>query len=126
MLFPLQDFIRIISASKYPTISHMYPLVYSLINGEIKNTEVVFKYLQTLKGKLITSMNWRFDYVMKMEIFQASTFLDFRYKMFQFLPKTKRADSKKQAKLYIIDLYNQHFKPSGAASVQDSNCENIA
>ena len=44
MLYPLQDFIRIISASKYPTISHMYPLVYSLINGEIKKTKVVFNY----------------------------------------------------------------------------------
>jgi hypothetical protein len=126
MLYPLQDFIRIISASKYPTISHMYPLVYSLINGEIKKTKVVFKYLQTLKEKLITSMNWRFDYVLKMDIFQASTFLDFRYKMLQFLPKAKRADFKRQAKLYIIELFNQHFKPAGADSVHDSSSGNNA
>ena len=57
-------------------------------------------------------MNWRFDYVLKMDIFQASTFLDFRYKMLQYLPKAKRADFKRQAKLYIIELYNQHFKPA--------------
>ena len=126
MLYPLQDFIRVISASKYPTISHMYPLVYSLINGEIKKTDVVFNYLQTLKDKLITSMNWRFDYVLKMEIFQACTFLDFRYKQLHFLPKSKRADFKRQAKLHIIELFNKHFKPAGADSVQDSNSENNA
>ena len=126
MLYPLQDFIRVISASKYPTISHMYPLVYSLINGEIKKTDVVFNYLQTLKDKLITSMNWRFDYVLKMEIFQACTFLDFRYKQLHFLPKSKRADFKRQAKLHIIELFNKHFKPAGADSVQDSKSENNA
>jgi hypothetical protein len=71
-------------------------------------------------------MNWRFDYVLKMDIFQASTFLDFRYKMLQFLPKAKRAGFKRQAKLYIIELYNQRFKPPGADSVHDSSSENNA
>jgi hypothetical protein len=47
-----------------------------------------------------------------MDIFQANTFLDFRYKLLQFFPKSKKADFKKQAKLYIIELYNQHFKPA--------------
>ena len=124
MLYPLQDFIKIISASKYPTISHMYPLVYKLINGEINNTEVDFTYLVTLKEKLITSMKWRFDYVFKLEIFQASTYLDFRYKHLQFLPNaTKRIEFKKQAKQQIIHLYNQHFKPSAVA---DSNTVKIS
>ncbi len=39
---------------------------------------------------------------------------------------SKRADFKRQAKLYIIELYNQHLKPAGADSVQDSRSENNA
>lgn len=116
MLFPLQDFIRSISASNYPTIGHMYPLVYALMNNTIQNTEVDFTYLVSLKEKLIKSMAWRFDYVLKMPIFQASTFLDFRYKRLHFLTSKKRSEFKRQAKEYIIDLYNDHFKPSTTVS----------
>jgi hypothetical protein len=87
----------------------MYPLVYSLINAEIKKTKVVFKYLQTLKEKLITSMNWRFS---KWTFFKLIHFWIFRYKLLQFWSKSKRAAFKKQAKLYIIELYKQHFKPA--------------
>ncbi len=116
LLHPLQDFIRIISASKYPTISHMYPLVYSIMNNTLANTEVDFTFLIKMRAKLVKSMEWRFDYVLKLPIFQACTFLDFRYKRLSFLVANKRSEFKKKAKAYILELYKDHFNPSTTVS----------
>ena len=66
-LIRLDDSIQIISASKYPTISHMHTRINRLINGEISKKKTDFKFLAILKDKLISSMNWRFDYILSNE-----------------------------------------------------------
>ena len=86
------------------------------MNNTIRNTEVEFTYLVSLKEKLIKAMEWRFDYVLKLPIFQASTFLDFRYKRLNFLTASKRNEFKRKAKQFIIGLYNDHFKPTTTVS----------
>jgi hypothetical protein len=56
-------------------------------------------------------MELRFDYVIKLEIFQASTYLDFRYKNLQFLPNvtTGNTQTKLRNNLLPSQLANLTF-----------------
>ena len=85
LLEPLKDFTVLLSAKKYVTISFLYPLIYSLLNGTLSNIELHSQDLLDIREVLLDSIKQRFDYIFKNNVFLASTFLDYNYKNFDFL-----------------------------------------
>ena len=87
LLYPLREFITILGAQHYPTLSFCLPLIYGLLNGTMHNIELKDKGICTFKDNLIPLLQWRFDYMLKYDIFAAATFLDFRFKKMEFIEK---------------------------------------
>ena len=61
LLYPLREFITILGAQHYPTLSFCLPLIYGLLNGTMHNIELKDKSICAFKDNLIPLLQWRFD-----------------------------------------------------------------
>lgn len=110
LLYPLREFITILGAQHYPTLSYCLPLIHGLLTETIHNTQIKDKDVVALKQHLIPLLKWRFDYMIKDEIFVAATFLDFRFKKMEFLTTvTERKAKIKLAKNFLQNVYLSHI-----------------
>jgi hypothetical protein len=110
LLYPLREFITILGAQHYPTLSLCLPLIHGLLNGTIQNIELKDKDVLAFQQNLLPLLEWRFDYILKAEIFVAATFLDFRFKKMEFITKQLERKAKiKLAKQFLTKLYTSHF-----------------
>ncbi len=74
-----------------------------------------------LKACLLSSIQQRFGYVYDNEIFLAASFLDYKYKNFEFFGDATKSKAKlKLIKSYLMDLYKSNIVPNGTNSTQDS------
>ena len=86
LLQPLKELTSILSASKYCTISLLYPFIYTLIHdNNIFSINPSDKKFHILKQNLITSIKCRFNNLFTNNLFLAATFLDYKFKKLEFL-----------------------------------------
>ena len=76
------------------------------------------KDLSILKTCLVCSLKRRFDFVYKDEIFLIATFLDYRYKNFEFFGKPQSETHLKTTITALISLFKQRFLKDVQATVQ--------
>ena len=81
-LRPFLDVTNIVSASKYPTLSMVLPLIDGLM--DILQEEATAESIPCLRAALIHEIHDRFDYIKQSEIHSIATVVDPRYKMIPF------------------------------------------
>jgi hypothetical protein len=121
LLYPLTDFITILSASHYPTISFLFPIVYSLINGELEKVSLRDDELILLRDDLLENISCRFDYVMNNDFFLAATFLDNSFKKFSFISdaSVRKAHISRSKKYLHVLLSSVIKEPDNNLSIPD-------
>ena len=85
LLEPLKDLTTSLSASKYVTISLLYPAIYNLINYEFPNMTFKNESIIALLEDLLYSLKNRFKLVLEDDFFVVATYLNFRFKKFEFI-----------------------------------------
>ena len=116
LLHPLYEFITLLGAKYYPTLSYLFPLVYSLLNNDLSVVKLTDKRILSLRDSLVRVMKWRFDYVINENepthsILLGATFLDFQFKKFSFIADVKQRNAFiNKAKTFITNLFNKRFK----------------
>ena len=85
ILKPIKQLTVSLSGRDYITISILFPFIYNLVNFQLKNINLKIEDVRAVKDELIESLNKRFLYIFQTDIFLAFTFLDFRFKKFEFI-----------------------------------------
>lgn len=97
-----------LSGRDYITISILFPFIYNLVNFQLKNINLKIEDVRAVKDELIESLNKRFLYIFQNDIFLASTFLDFRFKKFEFIKnQNERVSYLDKAKRFLNDFNDQ-------------------
>jgi hypothetical protein len=92
-----------------------------MINGGLSGIKLVNECLVKLRLGLIDSINKRFKYVFDNNLFIASTFMNYKFKKFEFVSNIdERANLISIAKHYIIDLHKLKFN-NDTANILSSN-----
>ena len=100
LLKPLKGLTVDLSGSNYTTASFIFPAIYSTkLKLEAQNFRN--RLINNLRTRLVEILDTRFDFVTS-NIFKAMTFLDFRFKKFNFIPLAfEREQCINDAKAYI-------------------------
>ena len=110
LLEPLKELTTSFSGKLYSTITCLYPCIYWMINGGLSDIKLVNECLVKLRLDLIDSIKKRFKYVFDNNLFIASTFMNYKFKKFEFVSDIdERANLISIAKHYIIDLHKLKF-----------------
>ena len=110
LLEPLKELTTSFSGKLYSTITCLYPCIYWMINGGLSDIKLVNECLVKLRLGLIDSIKKRFKYVFDNNLFIASTFMNYKFKKFEFVSDIdERANLISIAKHYIIDLHKLKF-----------------
>ena len=127
LLQPLKDLTEMLSVSKYVSISILYPVIYNLLNFQLPSLEISNINLSELKEELCKSLNARFTYVWNDKIFATATLFDFKFRRFEFIKdnETLRLKTVKDAKEYLIELYNKYFTNGDISHENQNPQENI-
>ena len=121
LLEPLKELTTSFSGKIYSTITCLYPCIYWMINGGLSDIKLVNECLVKLRLGLIDSINKRFKYVFDNNLFIASTFMNYKFKKFEFVSNIdERANLISIAKHYIIDLHKLKFN-NDTANILSSN-----
>jgi hypothetical protein len=134
LLRPLKDITYDLSGSKYVTASMVYPAIYTLVNHELVNVFAsnelsrVPPEIKIIQSKLINSLKSRFGFLLnntenpEMEnTFLALSFLDCRFKSFNFISDLDEREKKLQlAKEFLLSLH-ENLKKSTASSTQNDD-----
>ena len=121
LLEPLKELTTSFSGKLYSTITCLYPCIYWMINGGLSDIKLVNECLVKLRLGLIDSIKKRFKYVFDNNLFIASTFMNYKFKKFEFVSDIdERANLISIAKHYIIDLHELKFN-NDTANILCSN-----
>ena len=118
LLKPIFEMTNLLGGQKYASISFLYPIVYSLIIHDLPSMKISDNDVKKLCNQFGEELQGRFNFVLSDKIFLAATFLDFRFKKFEFIStlserKTKIID----AKNWIIEWYETNIQdPSNTQS----------
>ncbi|CAF1116182.1 unnamed protein product [Brachionus calyciflorus] len=111
ILDPLKELTTIFSSRNYVSITHLFPTIYYFLNKEFES--IVFKNekVERLKEILIESLEKRFKYLFKNDVFKAITYLDPSYKNFEFISDSfDRKTIITETKLFLKDYYSKQIK----------------
>ena len=121
LLAPLKELTTSFSGKLYSTITCLYPCIYWMINGGLTDIKMKNECIIQIRYGLMDSLNKRFKYVFDNKLFIASTFLNYKFKKFEFVSDDdERANFVNNAKEYINDLYTQKCK-NNTTNVSISN-----
>ena len=96
-----------------------------MINGGLSDIKLVNECLVKLRLGLIDSIKKRFKYVFDNNLFIASTFMNYKFKKFEFVSDIdERANLISIAKHYIIDLHKLKFN-NDTANILCSNSHTV-
>ena len=119
LLQPLKEITTIFSGRSYNTISLLYPSIHYLINGGLKEVSLSNPMILNLRENLESSLRTRFRYLFNNEIFIAATFLNYKYRKFEFVRDDhERINLLKKCKQYIkskFEIGNEDSTPIQSA-----------
>ena len=131
LLKPLKELTVELSAYNYSCCSIIYPSIYGLIE-QLKNLSFTYHEVNILKSRLISSLESRFDHVLNgylSDLFISLTFLDIRFKNFEFVKSDREREMlKKRAEMYIKKYFYENIsnnlsQPSNSVN-QINNTQN--
>lgn len=127
MLQPLKELTLELSCYNFTSCSIIYPSIIGLISF-LKKLNVTSSEIKHLKQKLILSIETRFEHILYgplKEIFISLTFLDIRFRFFEFIEdEIERQTIIEQAKNFIKEFYSKNFeeKTSQAQNTISNDC----
>ena len=122
LLQPLKETSIIFSGSSYNTISLLYPSIYYLINTCLNELNFTNETIDGLHSVLIESLRKRFRFVFNNNLFPASTFLNHKYRKFEFIKDLSiRRTIMNNAKSYIVSKFNVQTEDSSFTSAQPTS-----
>jgi hypothetical protein len=99
LLHPLCEFTELLSGSNYITSSILYPVLFNLIYHQLTSMHLVNAQLIVLNLELRRSLIGRFTYILTDPMFLGATFLDYRFRKYEFIKDVDTRELKlKQAK----------------------------
>ena len=105
VLKPFHRATTAMSASSYPTLSMLSPLLYKLIQKVLKVGEDDTPSGKALKEAILTDLNRRYSSQNQQEMLHTAAFLDPRFKdLDPFVSETERKDVHESVKLEMLDL----------------------
>lgn len=97
-----------LSARNYVVITHLYQLIYNLINQDLNDVNIVTD-VKILTDNLLYSLNKKFNYLLSDSMFKAFKFLDFDYKNFEFLEDVGECSRHiSEAKQFLFNNYEKN------------------
>ena len=126
LLQPLQELTKVFSGRMYVTSTILYPSIHWLMNTSLLDISLDSHELIEIRQDLITSLNKRFKYVFDNDLFLAATFLNYKYRKFEFIiDASDRFIKINQAKNYIISFYEKNRQKNLTASSSSSISQEI-
>ncbi|XP_053562410.1 LOW QUALITY PROTEIN: E3 SUMO-protein ligase ZBED1 [Bombina bombina] len=106
LLQPFKQVAEMLSASKYPTISMVKPLIHMLLNTSLNIKETDLKEISMAKEVIAKSLSTTYQQTPEIDMFlNVATFLDPRYKKLPFLSAFERA----QVENRVIEEAKSHI-----------------
>ena len=106
LLEPLKDLTTSLSATKSVTISLIYQAIYNLINYTLQNHSFKNESIVALLDDLLYSLKNIFKFVLEHDLFVAATYLNFRFKKFEFIKdKLDQEIQLDRAKEFLKEYY---------------------
>ena len=126
----MKELTTILSGQSYNTISLFYPCIHYLLNNGLDDISLRRSEIIHMRVILKSSLQSRFRYIFSNNLFTAATFLNFKYRKFEFInEKSHREEVLKNAISFIITNYgsdNKNISPVPPASNNHlSNSKNI-
>ena len=105
LLQPMKDLTKFLSAWNYVTASQIYPIIHYIFKEKFANVIVSTSHIQTIKTELLHSIKGRFSYLLNEKFFWCCTFLDYRFKKFEFVKdEIERNQIREKAIEFLIEL----------------------
>ena len=126
LLHPVKELTILFSGKKYVTVTFLFPTLYSLVNGILESQPIFTELVKTFQKELLRSLKGRFKYIFANDFFLAATFLDFKFRKFEFIKNdTYRYECISKAKMFIKTFYETHLKESEEINLTiETNCLN--
>ena len=127
VLKPFHRATTAMSASSYPTLSMLSPLLYKLLEKVLRVEEDDTPSGKALKEAILTDLSRRYSSLNQQVMLHAAAFLDPRFKdLDPFVPETERKDVQESVKLEMLDLAvtdENETQSKADTNVQPSNSE---
>ncbi|XP_065681569.1 zinc finger BED domain-containing protein 4-like [Hydra vulgaris] len=126
MLHPIKELTKLFSGNKYVTVAFLFPTLYSLLNGILELQPIFTELVKTFQKELLRSLKECFKYIFANDFFLAATFLDFKFRKFEFIKNDiYRYECISKAKMFIKTFYEMHLKESEEIDIIiETNCLN--
>ena len=122
LLQPLKELTNIFSGQSYNTISLLYPCIQYLLNDGLDEVNLDCYEIIHLRLALKFSLGSRFRYMFNNNLFIAATFLNYKYRKFEFIANEfDRKKALNDAKCYIISKFNSENNISSPQLLSSSN-----
>lgn len=99
----------------------MYPCIYWMIHGGLAEIKIENQSIFEIRDALINSLKKRFKYEFDNNLFIAATFLNYKFKKFEFISDVdKRKDLINDVKQYIAAVHAKKFEKAITNTVSNS------
>ncbi|XP_004206092.2 zinc finger BED domain-containing protein 4 [Hydra vulgaris] len=126
LLHPIKELTKLFSGKKYVTVTFLFPTLYSLLNEILESQPIFTELVKTFQKELLRSLKGRFKYIFANDFFLAATFLDFKFRKFEFIKNDiYRYECISKAKMFIKTFYEMHLKETKEIDITiETNCLN--
>nr|XP_047132437.1 zinc finger BED domain-containing protein 4-like [Hydra vulgaris] len=126
LLHPIKELTKLFSGKKYVTVTFLFPTLYSLLNEILESQPIFTELVKTFQKELLRSLKGRFKYIFANDFFLAATFLDFKFRKFEFIKNDiYRYECISKAKMFIKTFYEMHLKETEEIDIIiETNCLN--
>nr|XP_047143006.1 zinc finger BED domain-containing protein 4-like [Hydra vulgaris] len=126
LLHPIKELTKLFSGKKYVTVTFLFPTLYSLLNEILESQPIFTELVKTFQKELLRSLKGRFKYIFANDFFLAATFLDFKFRKFEFIKNDiYRYECISKAKMFIKTFYEMHLKETEEIDITiETNCLN--
>nr|XP_047144767.1 zinc finger BED domain-containing protein 4-like [Hydra vulgaris] len=126
LLHPIKELTKFFSGKKYVTVTFLFPTLYSLLNEILESQPIFTELVKTFQKELLRSLKGRFKYIFASDFFLAATFLDFKFRKFEFIKNDiYRYECISKAKMFIKTFYEMHLKETEEIDITiETNCLN--
>ena len=126
LLHPIKEQTKHFSGKKYVTVTFLFSTLYSLLNGILESQPIFTELVKTFQKELLRSLKGPFNYIFADDFFLTATFLDFKFRKFEFIESDiDRHECITKAKMFIKTFHEIHLKESEEIDITiETNCLN--